>query len=52
MSLKQLQLPSVIDTSTADMAGEFYVPALAVSVRYDRGAFLVLAGYGYNKYHE
>ncbi len=25
MSLKQLALPLVIDTSTADMAGEFYV---------------------------
>jgi hypothetical protein len=40
MSLKGLQLPTVIDTSSADMAADFYVPALSVSVRYDRGSKL------------
>jgi hypothetical protein len=45
MSLKQLQLPPVIDTSIADMAGEFYVPALSVSVCYDRGVGFFSSGW-------
>jgi hypothetical protein len=45
MSLKQLELPSVMDTSSADMAGEFYVPALAVSVGYDRGVGFFSSGW-------
>lgn len=45
MSLQQLALPPIMDTSTADMAEEFYVPALSVSVRYSQGrAFLVPGG--------
>ena len=45
MSLKSLHLPTVIDTSSADMAADFYVPALAVSVRYDRGVGFFSSGW-------
>ena len=37
MSLRDLDLPVVITTSTNDVIREFYVPALARSIRYDRG---------------
>ncbi len=45
MSLQQLALPPIMDTSTADMAEEFYVPALSVSVRYDRGVGFFSSGW-------
>ena len=45
MSLKNLGLPSIIDKSTADMAADFYVPALSVSVRYDRGVSFFSSGW-------
>jgi len=45
MSLQDLQLPTVIDSSTADMAGEFYVPALSVSANYDRGVGFFSSGW-------
>lgn len=45
MLLPDLQLPSVIDSSTADMAGEFYVPALSISLRYDRGVGFFSSGW-------
>jgi DNA phosphorothioation system restriction enzyme len=45
MSLQQLDLPPVMDTSSADMAGEFYVPVLSVSVRYDRGVGFFSSGW-------
>lgn len=41
MSLQDLFLSPVIDTSSADMTGEFYVPA--VSVKYDRGVDFFVA---------
>ena len=45
MSLRKLNLPSVIDSSTADMAAEFYVPALSVSTNYDRGVGFFSSGW-------
>ena len=36
-SLTILPFPPVLDTSTNDSIREFFNPALAVSVRYDRG---------------
>lgn len=45
MSLKELSLPSVIDSSTADMAREFVVPALSASLRYDRGVGFFSSGW-------
>jgi len=44
MSLKELHLPATIEPSSANMAADFYMPALSISVRYDREAFLVLSG--------
>ncbi|MCP4419197.1 MAG: DEAD/DEAH box helicase family protein [Chloroflexi bacterium] len=45
MSLKQIHLPATMDTSTADMTVDFYVPALSVSVRYDRGVGFFSSGW-------
>lgn len=45
MLLPDLSLPPVIDSSTADMAGEFYMPALAASVCYDRGVGYFSSGW-------
>ncbi len=45
MSLKSLQLPLTIDTSSADIAADFYVPALSVSIRYDRGVGFFSSGW-------
>jgi len=45
MLLKDLSLPPIIDTSTADMALEFYVPALSASVHYDRGVGFFSSGW-------
>lgn len=45
MLLPDLQLPPVIDSSSADMAREFIVPALAASVRYDRGVGFFSSGW-------
>lgn len=45
MSLRELNLPSVIDSSTADMAVEFYMPALSVSTSYDRGVGFFSSGW-------
>jgi hypothetical protein len=45
MSLKGLHLLSVIDMSSAGTAVDFYVPALAVSVRYDRGVGFFSSGW-------
>lgn len=38
-------LPSTIDSSTANMAEELYVPALSASVRYDRGVGFFSSGW-------
>ena len=45
MSLKELPLPVVIDSSTADMAREFIMPALRASLRYDRGVGFFSSGW-------
>lgn len=45
MSLPQLHLPFIIDSSSADMAREFIVPALAASIRYDRGVGFFSSGW-------
>lgn len=45
MSLKDLQLPVTIDTSSAQMADDFYVPALSASIRYDRGVGFFSSGW-------
>lgn len=45
MSLSELDLPVTIDTSTADMAADFYTPALSVSIYYDRGVGFFSSGW-------
>lgn len=51
-SLANIQFPPILDTSSGDIIREFFNPALAVSVRYDRGvgffsaAWLRLAAQG------
>lgn len=45
MSLKLLQFPVTIDTSSAQMVDDFYVPALSVSIRYDRGVGFFSSGW-------
>jgi hypothetical protein len=45
MSLPSLKLPLTIDTSSADMARDFYVPALSVSARYNRGVGFFSSGW-------
>ncbi len=37
--------PNVLDTSTADIITDFFVPALAASVRYDRGVGFFSSGW-------
>lgn len=45
MSLPSLNLPPILDTSSADMAADFFEPALSVSVRYDRGVGFFSSGW-------
>lgn len=45
MSLKKLNLPITIDTSSANMVTDFYEPAISVSVRYDRGVGFFSSGW-------
>ncbi|NUQ07054.1 MAG: DEAD/DEAH box helicase family protein, partial [Anaerolineae bacterium] len=45
MTLKQLTFPITIDTSSADIIADFFVPALSASVRYDRGVGYFSAGW-------
>lgn len=44
-SLKELVLPSVLDTSTHDIIQDFFVPALTHAVRYDRGVGFFSSGW-------
>ena len=37
MSLKALNLPAMMDSSSSDLIGDFFAPALTESLRYDRG---------------
>jgi hypothetical protein len=43
--LPSLNLPPIVDSSTANMATDFYEPALSVSVRYDRGVGFFSSGW-------
>lgn len=45
MPLRSLSLPVTLDTSSANMAADFYAPALAVSVGYDRGVGFFSSGW-------
>lgn len=45
MSLKHYTFPTTIDTSSADIIADFFVPALSASVRYDRGVGYFSAGW-------
>lgn len=41
----QLLLPTTLDTSTADIIEDFFVPVLAHAVRYDRGVGFFSSGW-------
>lgn len=43
--LPDLNLPSVLDSSTADLVADFYKPALAAAVQYDRGVGYFSSGW-------
>ena len=45
MLLPDLNLPSFLDTSSADLIGDFFIPALTNSVRYDRGVGFFSSGW-------
>ncbi|MCE7948741.1 MAG: DNA repair helicase [Chloroflexi bacterium CFX4] len=45
MNLKQINFQTTIDTSSADIIADFFVPALQVSTRYDRGVGYFSAGW-------
>lgn len=45
MTLKLLDFPITIDTSSANIIADFFVPALNASVRYDRGVGYFSAGW-------
>lgn len=45
MPLTHLTLPHVLDTSSNDLIVDFFVPALAQSVRYDRGVGYFSSGW-------
>lgn len=44
-SLKELQLPSILDTSTNDLVKDFFSPVLSNSLRYDRGVGFFSSGW-------
>lgn len=45
MTLKQHDFPITIDTSSANIIADFFVPALNASIRYDRGVGYFSAGW-------
>lgn len=45
MALRKYTFPITIDTSSADIIADFFVPALSASVRYDRGVGYFSAGW-------
>ncbi len=45
MPLTELSLPPVVDTSSHDIIADFFAPALAASVRYDRGVGFFSSGW-------
>lgn len=44
-SLAELSLPKTLDTSTADIIEDFFVPVLARAARYDRGVGFFSSGW-------
>jgi superfamily II DNA or RNA helicase len=44
-SLTELSLPTTLDTSTANISADFFVPLLACSTHYDRGVGFFSAGW-------
>lgn len=45
MLLTDLAVPTTIDTSVHNLMAEFFVPALAASIRYDRGVGYLSSGW-------
>lgn len=45
MALSSLAFPTILDTSSADLIADFFVPALANAVRYDRGVGYFSSGW-------
>src|SRR2546423_189969 len=45
MSLKDLRFPLIMDTSSADLIADFFVPALGAASRYDRGVGYFSSGW-------
>ena len=45
MGLTAISLPSILDTSSADIIGDFFVPLLSHAVRYDRGVGFFSSGW-------
>ncbi|MCB1091361.1 MAG: DNA repair helicase, partial [Verrucomicrobiae bacterium] len=45
MSLRTLDVPAFLDTSSADLVDDFFVPALTRSVSYDRGVGFFTSGW-------
>ncbi len=44
-SFTELSIPSVLDTSTKDLIGDFFVPLLSRAVKYDRGVGYFSSGW-------
>lgn len=45
MPLRDLETPAVLDTSSADLIADFFIPALSCSVQYDRGVGYFSSGW-------
>lgn len=45
MSLRDLDIPGVLDTSNSSLSRDFFIPALTHSVRYDRGVGFFTSGW-------
>ena len=45
MTLASFQFPSTLDSSSADLIADFFIPALSTAVRYDRGVGYFSSGW-------
>ncbi len=45
MALSDVAIPRTLDTSSHDIVGDFFVPVLRASVRYDRGVGYFSSGW-------
>ena len=45
MTLASFQFPSTLDSSSADLIADFFIPALSAAVRYDRGVGYFSSGW-------